>query len=254
MVWVRPGLLPAKVMVAPNSPSARAQHSTAPAATPGATSGSVTRRKVVHRSAPSVAAASSYRVSAPRNAPSTAMTRNGIATNASATTTPVVVNGTVIPNVPLSHAPSRPLRPNTSSSATPPTTGGSTSGTVTRARTRRRPRNSTRASSQASGTPRARHTSVARVAVSSDRRSAVSTPGAVNRRGRLAQGARTSSPTSGSTRNASPAAAGSSGTGGRPVARRAAATAGSSTADTAAGYGTWKPAAVRTAMPFGERT
>ena len=46
MVCVRPGKLPAKVMVAPNSPSARAQHSTAPAATPGATSGSVTRRNV----------------------------------------------------------------------------------------------------------------------------------------------------------------------------------------------------------------
>ena len=59
MVWVRPGKLPAKVIVAPNSPSARAQHSTAPAATPGATSGSVTRRNAVQRPAPSVAAASS---------------------------------------------------------------------------------------------------------------------------------------------------------------------------------------------------
>ena len=59
MVWVTPGQLPANVMVAPNSPSARAQQSTAPAAMPGATSGSVTRRNVVHRPAPSVAAASS---------------------------------------------------------------------------------------------------------------------------------------------------------------------------------------------------
>src|ERR1700754_2542709 len=99
MVWVRPGKVPAKVIVAPNSPSARAQHSTAPAATPGAISGSVTRRNVVHRPAPSVAAASSYRESAPRNAPSTLITRNGIATNASAITTPAVVNGNVTPNV-----------------------------------------------------------------------------------------------------------------------------------------------------------
>ena len=59
MVWVRPGKLPANVIVAPNSPSARAQHSTAPAAMPGATSGSVTRRNAVQRPAPSVAAASS---------------------------------------------------------------------------------------------------------------------------------------------------------------------------------------------------
>src|SRR5690606_21730799 len=59
IVCVRPGKLPANVIVAPNSPSARAQHSTAPATTPGATSGSVTRRKTVQRPAPRVAAASS---------------------------------------------------------------------------------------------------------------------------------------------------------------------------------------------------
>ena len=35
MVWVRPGRLPAKVMVAPNSPSARAQHRAAPATSDG---------------------------------------------------------------------------------------------------------------------------------------------------------------------------------------------------------------------------
>ena len=98
MVWVRPGKLPAKVIVAPNSPSARAQHSTAPAPSDGPTSGRVTRRKVVSREAPRVAAASSKPWSSPRNAPSTVTTRNGIATNASATTTPSVVNGRVNPN------------------------------------------------------------------------------------------------------------------------------------------------------------
>ena len=59
MVWVRPWRLPAKVTVAPNSPRARAQHSTAPAMIDGAACGRVTRRKTVHRLAPSVAAASS---------------------------------------------------------------------------------------------------------------------------------------------------------------------------------------------------
>src|SRR5690606_3742258 len=78
MVVVRPGKLPAKVMVAPNSPSARAQHNTAPATRPGATDGSVTRRKAYQRPAPSVAAASSKRGSAARSAPSTEITRNGI--------------------------------------------------------------------------------------------------------------------------------------------------------------------------------
>ena len=86
------------MIVAPNSPSARAQQSTAPAAIPGATSGSVTRRNVVQRSAPSVAAASSKRASAARSAPSTLITRNGMATNVSAMTTAAVVNGIVTSN------------------------------------------------------------------------------------------------------------------------------------------------------------
>ena len=52
MVRVVPGKLPAKVIVAPNSPSARAQASTAPAAIPGPTRGRVTRRKTVTRPGP----------------------------------------------------------------------------------------------------------------------------------------------------------------------------------------------------------
>ena len=59
MVCVVPGKLPANVMVAPNSPRARAKHSTAPAATEGPTSGSVTRRNVYQPEAPSTAAACS---------------------------------------------------------------------------------------------------------------------------------------------------------------------------------------------------
>src|SRR5699024_6498118 len=58
-VRVSPGKFPAKVIVAPNSPNARAQHNTAPAAIPGATLGNVTRRNVSQRPAPNVAAASS---------------------------------------------------------------------------------------------------------------------------------------------------------------------------------------------------
>src|SRR4029450_889934 len=98
MVWVRTGKLPANVIVAPNSPSALAQHSTAPASTEGPIIGSVTRRNVVHRDAPRVADASSNLGSAARSAPSTATTRNGIATNVSAMTTAAGVNGIVSPN------------------------------------------------------------------------------------------------------------------------------------------------------------
>src|SRR2546430_1226194 len=88
MVCVRPGKLPAKVIVAPNSPSARAQHRTALATSDGATIGTVTRRNTVIRVAPSVAAASSNPWSAERRAPSTVTTRNGTATTAGATSGP----------------------------------------------------------------------------------------------------------------------------------------------------------------------
>src|SRR5207247_5307176 len=48
-VGVAPGRFPANVIVAPNSPRARAQESTAPAKTEGAISGGVTRRNTSHR-------------------------------------------------------------------------------------------------------------------------------------------------------------------------------------------------------------
>src|SRR5262249_33743954 len=217
---VRPGYLPAKVIVAPNSPSARVQHSTAPATIPGATSGSVTRRNTVHRDAPRVTAASSNRRSMPPRAPATPTPRNGIATNASASTTAGVENGRVIPNQASRYRPSTPRRPSASSSATPPTTGGSTSGTVTSARSTRTPGSSDRASTQASGTPASRQAPVASVADSPDSRSAASTVRLVSCSGSACHGARSSSAASGSTRNASPAAAGSHSTAGSPGPRR----------------------------------
>src|SRR5690606_14803665 len=80
MVWVRPCRLPANVTVAPNSPNARAQVSSRPDTRDGAIIGSVTRRSTVHLPAPSVAAAPSWRPSRLRSAPSTVITRKGIAT------------------------------------------------------------------------------------------------------------------------------------------------------------------------------
>src|SRR3954466_9004004 len=216
MVWVVPGRLPAKVIVAPNSPSARAQHSTAPAATPGATIGSVTGRKGVHRSARRGGGASSNRASTARNAPSTLMTRNGMATKVSAITTARVVNGMVKPVDSYSQRPTIPCRPSTRNSATPPTTGGRTRGTVTSARSTARPRTRARASTQASGTPSTRDTSVASVAENSDNRSACPTTGSVSRGGRSDHGARITSPSRGSTRSARPRVAGTRSGSGTP--------------------------------------
>ena len=56
---VVPGKLPANVIVAPNSPRARAQASTAPAVMPGVMRGRVMRRNTVIGAAPKVEAASS---------------------------------------------------------------------------------------------------------------------------------------------------------------------------------------------------
>ncbi len=59
MVWVRPSMLPAKMIVAPNSPSARTQARIAPEPIAEAASGSITRAKTAVSPAPSTRAASS---------------------------------------------------------------------------------------------------------------------------------------------------------------------------------------------------
>ena len=95
-----------------------------------------------------------------------------MATKVSAMTTASGVNGIVSPNQESRYRPTNPVRPNASSSATPPTTGGSTSGRVTRARSRRWPGKLVRASTHASGTPTTREIAVLTVAVHSERVSA----------------------------------------------------------------------------------
>src|SRR5437879_1249937 len=194
-------------MVAPNSPSARAQHSTAPAMRDGRTSGRVTLQSTVHRLAPSVRAASSNRVSMERSPASTVITRNGIATNVSAMMAPAVVKGRWTPKVVASHPPTRPRRPKASSSATPPTTGGSTMGNTVRARNTDRPGKVSRAKVQASGTPRVSAIAVAERDASNDKRKAASTSAEPNCCQADAQGVRSSKPSSGMMKNAAPALA-----------------------------------------------
>ena len=62
-----------------------------------------------------------------------------MATNVSARITPAVVNGSVMPNHRSRYCPTSPRRPNATSNATPPTTGGSTIGNNASARTNDRP-------------------------------------------------------------------------------------------------------------------
>ncbi|CAI4166363.1 hypothetical protein CCOS2040_14690 [Streptomyces albidoflavus] len=215
-VWVAPGRFPAKVIVAPNSPSARAQVRAAPAASAGASSGSVTVAKTRSGPAPSEAAVSSSEGRSPASAPSRLITRNGIATKAAATTAPAVWNGRVSPKVDSSHGPSTPRRPKASSRATPPTVGGSTMGSSTSERTSALPGNGTRASSQASGTPISSESSSAQPETTSDSRSAWVTCGVVRWWSREGQSVLASTPTSGSSRKATPTSAGTSSPAGTP--------------------------------------
>src|SRR6267143_2289361 len=209
MVCVRPGKLPANVIVAPNSPKARAQQRTAPATSDGRTSGRVTLQSTVHPLAPNVRAASSKRVSIERRPASTVITRKGIATKVSAIIAPAVVNGRWIPKVFASQPPSKPRRPKASSSATPPTTGGRTIGRTVTARSTARPGKVSRAKVHASGTPKTRAIAVADKDASSERRSAVRTSGERSCCQVDAHGVRSTRPTRGMRKNAAPTPANS---------------------------------------------
>ena len=59
MVWVRPGRLPANMMVAPNSEMARAQARASPPRMDGPASGRVSRQKVAQGETPRVCETSS---------------------------------------------------------------------------------------------------------------------------------------------------------------------------------------------------
>src|SRR5271157_1987788 len=103
-----------------------------------------------------------------------------------------------------------PVRPNASSKATPPTTGGSTSGRVTRARSRRCPGKLLRASTHASGIPITREIAVLADAVHSERVRAWVASDPLRAAPRLPQGARISNPARGSTRKPTAITAGTS--------------------------------------------
>src|SRR6266540_130544 len=110
------------MIVAPNSPSERAQLMTSPAARAGPASGSVTDRRTDHSDAPSARAASSRSRSTPAIPVRAERMKNGAETKVWAMTTAAVVNGMASP-VASSGPPRIPRRPRTSSSANPATAG-----------------------------------------------------------------------------------------------------------------------------------
>ena len=201
-------MLPANVIVAPNSPSARAQATAVPASNAGASNRNVTRENLFVEDNPITAADSSNLGSILRSPLSTAITKNGNATNASATITPSGENVSCKPNKLYSVEPSNPFDlPYAPSSATPPTTGGSTMGSITNARTSDRPLNAMRARTQASGSPSNTTKQVAITDVTSDNRSASDAGPSTRLPNNPRHATRRISPTSGSKRKISPSAA-----------------------------------------------
>ena len=116
MVWVSPGMFDTKVMVAPNSPIALAKPSTMPASTPGSASGSVTVRNTRQGGAPSVPAACSSLRSTASIDSRIGRTSSGNAMMPQASAAPVQRNANTMPKWSASQPPTRPRRPNVSSS------------------------------------------------------------------------------------------------------------------------------------------
>ncbi len=152
MVRVSPGMLPAIISVAPNSPSARENPSRAPASRLRPASGSVIVRNTRAGEAPSVAATSSYRRGTCSKPARAARTTSGNPITAIAMTTAFHVNTTRKPIA--SRAWPRALRGDrTRSRSTPVATGGSTRGSATSVSSSVRPGKRARARSQPTAAP-----------------------------------------------------------------------------------------------------
>ena len=88
VISVSIGMLPEMKITEPYSPTARANASAKPVSSAGKRAGRITRRKVCHRVAPRLAAASSSSGSSPRSTGCTVRTTNGRPMKVSAITTP----------------------------------------------------------------------------------------------------------------------------------------------------------------------
>src|SRR5579875_96162 len=127
IVSVFPGMLPASISVAPNSPRARANAKIVPARIPGQASGSDTRRNTRHSDAPKVRAACRSVRSSCSSAARTLKYISGNETTAAAITVAGHEKTTLAPKC-SSKRPIGPCRPKSNSKINPTTVGGSTSG------------------------------------------------------------------------------------------------------------------------------
>ena len=144
------------VIVAPHSPSPRANDKTLAANIPGVISGIVIVRKARKRDGPSVLAAASSRHSTVSKDKRIDLTMSGNAIKVAVIAAPVQLKGNKMQNVSYIQPPIGPERPNTISNRYPTTTGGTTNGRCSRASTTAFAGNSKRAISQTDATPNGR--------------------------------------------------------------------------------------------------
>lgn len=147
-VSVRPGMKPATMMVAPNSPMERAKASRMPAMMPRLARGRVIFRNTWNRLPPRERAAASRWAGTSSKAVRRERTRRGKAMTARARTTAFQVKMTSMPKV-ESHEPMNPVFPKSLRRMRPVATGGMTRGSMARVSARVLPGHSLRARSHA---------------------------------------------------------------------------------------------------------
>src|SRR5882762_4224311 len=172
------GMLPAMKLTDPYSPTARAKARAKPVSRAGHSAGMMTRAKVCHSDAPSVAAACSTSLSSSSRTGCKVLTTNGKPMKMSAMTTPSGVKATWIPSG-CSARPSQPFGAYRAVSAMPATAVGSANGRSTMASMRRLNGNRYRTKTQAMTSPNAEFTAAASSAAPKLKRSEAKTLGAV---------------------------------------------------------------------------
>src|SRR5450631_2554225 len=172
------GMLPAMKMTDPYSPTARANARAKPVSRAGHNAGRMTRAKVCHSDAPSVAAACSTSLSNSSNTGCKVLTTNGKPMKMSAMTTPKGVNATWIPSG-CNPRPNHPLGAYRAVSAMPATAVGSANGKSTMASMSRLNGNRYRTKTHAMTSPNTALTAAASSAAPKLNRSEATTLGAV---------------------------------------------------------------------------
>ena len=129
IVWVLPGIFPASIRVAPNSPRALAKASTVPDAIPGKASGKATVQNIRHSETPKVLAAFKIFSSICSKAPAVVLYIRGKATTVAAITVAGQENISLIPKE-NKIFPIGPFLPKVTNKKKPSTVGGKTIGKV----------------------------------------------------------------------------------------------------------------------------